>query len=94
MKLIQDWGHDFIYLCQPSAINFIGLKDHSYKDVNYTPIRYMVSVIEKAKSLPSWLVHKEPIWLCEVNEEAKNSKKELNDYIPKPFPKHEFEPFD
>ena len=58
MKMIQDWGYDFIYLHQPSATTRISLKDHSYKDVNYTPIRDMVSVIEKIDSLPSWLVHK------------------------------------
>ena len=39
-----------------------------------------------------WLLHKESIWLCEIKEELDNSKEELNEYIPKPFPKHEFEP--
>ena len=52
----------------------------------------MVSVIEKTDSLPSWLVHKEPIWLCEIKEEIDNSKEEQNDYILEPFPEHEFEP--
>ena len=52
----------------------------------------MVSVIEKTDSLPSWLVHKEPVWLCEIKEEIDNSKEELNDYILEPFPEHEFEP--
>ena len=74
MKMIQEWGYDFIYLCQPSATTCIELKYHSYKDVNYTPIRDMVSIIDKIDSVPSWLVHKEPIWLCEVNEEDGNSR--------------------
>ena len=52
----------------------------------------MVFVIEKIDSLPSWLVHKEPIWLCEIKEEIDNWKEELNDYILEPFPKHDFEP--
>ena len=52
----------------------------------------MVSVIEKTDSLPSWLEHKKPVWLCEVKEEIDNSKEELNDYILESFPKHEFEP--
>ena len=30
--------------------------------------------------------------ICEVNEEVDNSKEVLNDYIPKPFLEHEFEP--
>ena len=49
-------------------------------------------MIEKTDSLPSWLVHKEPIWLCEIKEEIDNSKEKVNDYIPKPFPNHGFEP--
>ena len=52
----------------------------------------MVSLIKKANSLPSWLEHKEPVWLCEIKEEFDNSKEELNDYILKPFLEHEFEP--
>ena len=92
MKMIQDWGYDYIYLHQPSATTCISLKDRSYKDVNYTPLRDMVSVIEKTNSLPSQLVHKEPVWLCEVEEELDRFKKELNEYIPEPFLEHEFEP--
>ena len=52
----------------------------------------MVFVIEKIDSLPSWLVHKELVWLCNVKKEPNNSKEEINDYIPEPFPEHEFEP--
>ena len=37
-------------------------------------------------------MHKEPIWLCKVIEEAHNSKEDLNSYIPKPFLEHRFEP--
>ena len=76
MKMIQDWGYDYIYLHQPSATTHISLKDHLYKDVDYTPISDMVFVIEKTNSLPSLLVHKEPIWLCEGKEEPDNSKEE------------------
>ena len=68
MKMIQDWGYNYIYLCQPNATTYISLKDHSYKDVNYTPVRDMVSVIEKNDFLPSWLVHQEPVWLFDVKE--------------------------
>ena len=92
MKMIQDWGYNYIYLCQPSATTCISLKAHSYKDVSYTLVRDMVSVIKKTDSLTSWLVHKEPVWLCEMIEEPDNSKEKLNDYICEPFPKHEFEP--
>ena len=70
----------------------MSLKDHSYKDANYTLVQDMVSMIEKTNSLPSWLVHKEPFWLCNVKEETRNLKEELNIYIPEPFPEHKFEP--
>ena len=53
----------------------------------------MVSVIEKEESLPSWLMHKEPVWLCKAHKEPDNSKEELNDYILEPFLEHELEPF-
>ena len=52
----------------------------------------MVYVIQNIDSLPSWLVHKEPVWLCEIKEEIDNSKEELNDFIPESFLEHEFEP--
>ena len=58
MKMIQYWGYHFIYQHYPSTTTHISLKE-SYKDTNYTLVRDMVSMIEKAHSLPSWLVHKE-----------------------------------
>ncbi len=33
MKMIQDWGYDYLYLHQPTATTRVNLKDHSYKDV-------------------------------------------------------------
>ena len=48
MKMIQDWGYDFIHLHQLSTTTCIIEKDHSYKDVNYIPIRDMFLVLEKA----------------------------------------------
>ena len=68
------------------------MKHHSYKDVNYTLVRDMVSEIEKTNSIPFSLVHKEPVWLYEVKEEPDNSKEDLSNYIHEPFHEHEFEP--
>ena len=54
----------------------------------------MVLVIEKEESLPSWLVHMEPMWLCEVDKEDGNlGMEELHDYMSNPFFKQEFEPY-
>ena len=33
LKMIQDWGFNYIYLRQQEAITRVNLKDHSYKDV-------------------------------------------------------------
>ena len=45
LKMIQDWGYNYIYLCQPSVTTRIDLRDHSYKDVLNTPVKDMVSTI-------------------------------------------------
>ena len=37
LKMIQDWGFNYIYLKQPQAITRINLGDHSYRDVAETP---------------------------------------------------------
>ena len=52
-SMVQDWGYDFVYLHQPSTTTCNIIKDHSYKDVNYTPTRDMVSMIDKIDPLPS-----------------------------------------
>ena len=70
------------------------MQDHSYKDVLNTPIKDMVSTIGQEDSVPSWLVHKEPFWLCGMDEEEEGLEVlGLVEYIPEPFPKHELEPY-
>ena len=71
--MIQDWGYNYIYLCQPSTTTRIDLRDHSYKDVFNTPVKDMVSTIGQEDSVPSWLVHKEPFWLCGMDKEEEGS---------------------
>ena len=52
----------------------------------------MVSTIGQEDSVPSWLVHKEPFWLCEMDEEEEGSKVSSDvEYSPEPFPEHELE---
>ena len=38
LRMIQDWGFNYIYLQQNEAITRISLIDHSYRDVARTPI--------------------------------------------------------
>ena len=88
----QDWGYNYIYLWHAHTTR-IDLKDHSYKDVAHTPIRDMISMVEPKDSMPSWIANGRPLWLsAAVEEEKEEGDASLEDYIPKPFPKHEFEP--
>ena len=43
--------------------------------------------------MPSWIVNGRPLWLSVAMEEGKEEDDvTLKDYVPKPFPKHDFEP--
>ena len=69
LKMIQDWGYNYIYLRHPNATTRIGLHEHSYKDVVNTPVRDMVSTIAHEDLVPSWLMNWRPLWLSEeINE--------------------------
>ena len=44
--------------------------------------------------IPSWLVYREPFWLCGMDEEEEGLEVLGSiEYIPKPFPEHELEPY-
>ena len=91
LKMIQDWGYNYIYLRHPNATTRIDLQDHSYKDVLNTPVRDMVSTIAHEESVPLWLVNGRPLWLSEAgNEGEEGSDASSLNYIPEPFPEEEF----
>ena len=70
------------------------MRDHSYKDVLNTPVRDMVSTIGQEDTIPSWLVHKDPLGLCGMDEEEEGSEVSGSiKYILGPFPEHELEPY-
>ena len=93
LKMIQDWGYNYIYLRHPNATTRIDLRDHSYKDVVNTPVRDMVSTIVHEDLVPSWLVNRRPLWLSEaVNKSGEENNASSLKYIPEPFLEHEFEP--
>ena len=94
LKMIQDWGYNYICLHHPNATTRIDLRDHSYKDVVNTLVRYMVSTVAHEESMPSWLVNGPPLWLSEaINKSGKESDASSSNYILKPFPKEEFKPY-
>ena len=61
LKMIQDWGYNYIYLCHPNATTRIYLRNHSYKDVVNTLVRDMVFTIAHEELVPSWLVNGHPL---------------------------------
>ena len=91
LKMIQDWGYNYIYLRQPNTITRIDLRDHSYKDVIHTPVRDMVSTIATDSS-PAWLNTEKPVWMYGLKENEDERSSSSSDYIPEPFPEHELEP--
>ena len=55
LKMIQDWGFNYIYLRQNEAITRINLLDHSYRDVARTPIEdYESATLITISSQQSW----------------------------------------
>ena len=44
LKMIQDWGFNYIYLRQPQVVTRINLSNHSYQDVARTPVEDFESV--------------------------------------------------
>ena len=61
LKMIQDWGYNYIYLRHPNATTKIDLRNHSYKDVVNTPMRDMVSTVAQEDLVPSWLINRHPL---------------------------------
>ena len=85
LKLIQDWGYNYIYVQHPNGTNRIDLKDHSYKDVVNTPLRDMVSTIAHEDLVPSWLVNGCPLWLSgAINKSDGEINASSLNYVVKP----------
>ena len=94
LKMIQDWGYNYLYLRQPNATTRIDLKDHSFRDVRSTPVKdFETSTMED--TTPSWLEKGKPLWLCGLDEDGseQKSKTDSDGYILEPFPEQDIEPF-
>ena len=69
LKMIQDWGFNYIYLRQEDAITRINLADHSYRDVARTPIEDFESATATDKSTRlSRESFETPLWMCGASE--------------------------
>lgn len=95
LKMIQDWGFNYIYLCQ--AITRINLADHSYKDVARTPIEdFKSATLSKKSTKPYWVQSNSQLWMCGASDRQndQNCKESSVDeaYILEPFPNDQFVP--
>ena len=52
LKMVQDWGYDYIYLRHLGNTTRINMKDHSYKDVNRTPVEDFDSTTTTKTKIP------------------------------------------
>ena len=69
LKMIQDWGFNYIYLRQQEAITRVNLKDHSYRDVAWTPVEDFESATTDIKStIPSWANAQTHLWMCGASD--------------------------
>jgi hypothetical protein len=101
LKMIQDWGFNYIYLGQEDAITRINLADHSYRDVARTPIEDFESATAMDKSTrPSRESFEMLLWMCGASECGSEGKAECTKdresqdeaYIPEPFLEAKLQP--
>ena len=79
LKMIQDWGYNYIYLRQPQAVTRVNLSNHSYRDVARTPVEDFESATATTKSSGlSWEQSGSHLWMCGASNEEKEENKEEN----------------
>lgn len=101
LKMVQDWGYNYIYLRHLGNTTQINLQDHSYRDVNRTPVEDFDSAMATESQIPAWLNSKAHLWIygasecgSQVEEGERDRSFEDSDYIPDPFPEEMFEPLE
>lgn len=103
MKMLQDWGYNYIYLRHLGNTTRINMLNHSYRDVNKTPVEDFDSSTVGETSLTSWLrPNQADLWACGASECNSQDKKEWkgdrsyedSDYVPEPFLEELLEPLE
>ena len=68
LKMVQDWGYDYIYLRQPGIITRINLKTHHYKDINRTPVEEFESATSTEMQAMTFSKSNTQLWMCGASE--------------------------
>ena len=89
LKMIQDWGFNYIYLRQDTSVTRVNMRDHSFRDVAKTPVEDFESTTI-SYSKPSWIGQPTHLWMCGTSEngdqkDRERKERKLNDYILEPF---------
>ena len=94
LKMVQDQDSNYIYLRQESAITWVNLKDHYYRDVAKTPFKDF----ESATTLQlSWIVSPNQLWMCGASDNVDNHPESEEEgksevYVLEPFLEKDFVP--
>ena len=97
-QMVQDWGYNYIYLRNKSAITRVNLKDHSHRDVTRMPMEEFDSASSE-QSDSSNEDQKENLWMCGASKasmvtDGSEWYRDVMDeaYVPIPYPEEKFEP--
>ena len=97
-KMIQDWGYNYLYLRRDTAITRVNLKNHSYRDVTYSPVEEFDSASSEA-SQRTLAEGRVDLWICgasrrSIKTDGSEWCRDVMDetYMPAPFDTDAFEP--
>ncbi|MGJ2631377.1 retropepsin-like aspartic protease, partial [Salmonella enterica subsp. enterica serovar Paratyphi A] len=93
LKMVQDWGYNYIYLRHLDTTTHINLKNHDYRDVIRTPVEDFDSATTIGSEFPTGFGKPKELWMCGASQCGSLQREEyiletaINDgtYIPKPF---------
>ena len=102
LKMVQDWGYDYIYLRHMETTTRINLKDHSFRDVMRTLVEDFESATQRSLEGFTWKSKPQAIWMCGAFDCGSLVRQDgiieraIEDpfYMPEPFPEEMLEPFE
>ena len=96
--MVQDWGYEYLYLRHETAITRVNLKNHSHRDVTYTPMEEFDSASSE-NSDSTEEKDQENLWVCGASRKSVMTdgsewcKDVMNEaYIPIPFQEEKLKP--
>ena len=93
LKMIQDWGFNYIYLWKDSSITRVNMRYHSFKDIARTRVEDFESATTSyAKS--SWIGKSAHLWICGTSKNGDTKEREGKETSNETYIlEHKFEPF-